>query len=130
MSPGIAATITNVRESVLGLDVVAVLVFVVIGRRTHEEGLAAAGLARAAAPFIVALVVGWLATRAWSSPTRIRTGAGLAACTVGLGMVLRRWVVGDGTATSFVIVAAVFLAATLIGWRLVATRLVGSTSAA
>ncbi len=34
------------------------------------------------------------------------------------GMVLRNVVFGDGTATSFVIVAALFLALFLIGWRL------------
>lgn len=110
------------------MDLVAVLAFVVIGRRSHEEGLAAAGLVRTAAPFIVALVVGWVVTRAWSSPVRLRTGVGLSAVTVAFGMVLRRWVIGDGTATSFVIVATVFLLATLVGWRLIAGRFVGSSS--
>ena len=41
------------------------------------------------------------------------------ACTVVLGMVLRR-VAAEGTALSFVVVATTVLAVLLLGWRLVA----------
>jgi Protein of unknown function (DUF3054) len=40
--------------------------------------------------------------------------------TVALGMVLRKFVFDDGTATAFVIVATVFTGAVLNGWRLAA----------
>ena len=35
----------------LGLDVLSVMVFVVIGRRSHDEGSAVAGALETAAPF-------------------------------------------------------------------------------
>ena len=41
------------------------------------------------------------------------------ACTVVLGMVLRR-VAAEGTALSFVVVATAVLTVLLLGWRLVA----------
>jgi membrane protein implicated in regulation of membrane protease activity len=42
--------------------------------------------------------------------------------TVLIGMQLRRFVFDRSTAAAFVIVATVFLAATLIGWRLINRR--------
>jgi chromate transport protein ChrA len=103
----------------LGLDTFAVVLFVAIGRREHERDSAIAGLITTAAPFLIALGLAWLAMRAWRRPTEWRTGVGIWAITLVAGMVLRRLVFDDGTATSFVIVAAVFLALFLIGWRLV-----------
>jgi hypothetical protein len=55
--------------------------------------------------------------RAWRRPTEWRTGLGIWATTLVAGMVLRNVAFGDGTATSFVIVAAAFLALFLVGWR-------------
>ena len=104
-----------------GLDVVAVLVFVIIGRRNHHEGgNVAVGALRVAAPFLIALAAGWIATRAWRAPTLLRTGAQLWACTVVLGLLLRRLVFDRGTAVAFIIVTAITLAVLLIGWRAVA----------
>ena len=37
----------------VGLDVLSVMVFVVIGRRSHDEGSAVAGVFETAAPFLV-----------------------------------------------------------------------------
>lgn len=104
------------------LDVASVLLFVVIGRRSHDEGgsfLAETG--EVAAPFLVALVVGWLAWRAWRSPAALRTGAGAWAGTVAGGMVLRP-LLGRDVPVSFVVVTALVLAAFMLGWRLVASR--------
>jgi hypothetical protein len=46
----------------------------------------------------------------------------VCAVTLVVGMVLRRVVFDDGTAWSFVVVATLFLALFLIGWRIVAHR--------
>lgn len=102
------------------VDVLAIIVFVAIGRRNHDEGVAAAGVIDTAAPFLIALVVGWIASRAWREPLSARTGVIVWVTTVAIGMVLRKVAFDDGTATAFVIVATVFNAATLNGWRLAA----------
>ncbi|MFI0357873.1 DUF3054 domain-containing protein [Actinomadura sp. 9N407] len=102
-----------------GLDVVLVLVFVAIGRRSHEEGLSLAGLAETAWPFLVGLAVGWAIMRAWREPEALPIGAGIWVTTVVCGMLLRT-VSGQGTALAFMIVATLFLGAVLLGWRLIA----------
>ncbi len=99
-------------------DVVAVVVFVAAGRRSHDEGgNALVQTAKVAAPFLIALGVGWLVLRAWQRPEAIRTGAGVWVVTVALGMLLRRTVFDRGTAASFVIVATLVTGALLLGWR-------------
>ncbi len=103
-----------------GLDTALVVLFVAVGRREHERDSAIAGLVDTAAPFVIALALTWLVLRVWRSPVALRTGVGVWAGTLVGGMVLRNLVFGDGTATSFVVVAAAFLAASLIGWRLIA----------
>lgn len=102
----------------LVVDIVGIIVFVSIGRRNHDEGVAPSGVIETAAPFVIALLVGWLIARGWKSPVAIGTGAIIWVTTVALGMVLRKLVFDDGTATAFVIVATVFTGAVLNGWRL------------
>jgi len=103
-----------------GLDTAAVVLFVAIGRREHDRDSAIAGLIDTAAPFVIALALTWLVLRVWRSPLGWRTGVGVWAGTLVAGMALRNVVFGDGTATSFVVVAAAFLALLIIGWRVVA----------
>lgn len=105
------------------LDSASVVVFVAAGRRTHEQDPGIAGLLATAAPFLIALAVGWLIARAWNAPMSMRTGLIVWATTIVGGMLLRNLVFGDGTATSFVVVATAFTAACLLGWRLVSTAL-------
>lgn len=102
----------------LGLDVFSVTLFVAIGRREHERDSAIAGFIGTLAPFIIALGVAWLVLRAWNRPIEWRTGIGVWAITLVVGMLLRNLAFGDGTAAAFVIVATAFLALFLVGWRL------------
>jgi hypothetical protein len=105
------------------IDVVLVVVFAAIGRATHDGdvlGPLGSGLATTAWPFVAALLVGWLVTRAWHRPTAlVKTGLPVWAITVALGMVLRA-LSGQGVAVAFVIVAAITLALLLVGWRAIA----------
>lgn len=102
------------------IDAVLVMVFVLIGRRSHAEGLEMAGIAGTAWPFLVALAAGWLIAVAWRRPFGVwPTGVVVWAVTVTGGMLLRL-VSGQGTAAAFVIVATVTLALFLVGWRLLA----------
>lgn len=104
----------------LGVDVIGVLVFCAVGRRSHDEGLNLAGVATTAWPFLSGTVVGWLASRAWQRPTAVApTGVIVWLCTVVVGMLLRK-VSSAGVAASFVVVAASVTAVLLLGWRAVA----------
>ena len=98
-------------------DVLCVLAFVVAGRRSHDEGNGLGGVLEVAAPFLIALVLGWLAARAWRRPVEVRTGAVVWLATIAVGMLLRRVVFDRGTAVSFVIVATLVLGTLIVGWR-------------
>ena len=99
------------------LDVASLLLFVVIGRRNHEEGESVAGIVETAAPFLIGLAAAWLIVRAWRWPTAVLTGLAVWPITVLVGMLCRSLIFGDGTAASFVIVATVFIGVCLVGWR-------------
>lgn len=101
------------------LDAIVIVVFVTIGRSSHEEGITVAGVASTAWPFLVGALAGWLVGRVWQRPVSLVPGAlavWLGAFVVGMAL---RVVSSQGTAVSFMIVACSFLAATLFGWRLV-----------
>lgn len=108
----------GMKRWLLGYDVGSVFVFVIAGRSNHGAEESAAGILHTAGPFLIALALGWVLTRAWQDPASLRVGGGVLAVTVGVGMVLRRFVFDDGTQLSFVLVATAFLALFLLGWRL------------
>ncbi len=102
------------------VDVVAVVVFCAVGRRSHDEGLSLGGVATTAWPFLAGTAVGWLASRAWRRPTAVvPTGVIVWLSTVVVGMLLRK-ATSAGVAASFVVVAASVTAVLLLGWRAVA----------
>ena len=98
-------------------DVVAIAIFVVIGRRSHHEGDALRGFVRVAAPFLIGLTAGWVVARAWKAPTSTSTGILIWPVTVAVGLVLRRFVFDNGIALPFIIVATIFTGLLLVGWR-------------
>jgi hypothetical protein len=101
----------------LATDVIGVLVFCAVGRRSHAEGLTIAGVASTAWPFLTGTVIGWLASRGWRRPTAVvPTGVVVWLCTVVVGMLLRK-ASSAGVAASFVVVASSVTAALLLGWR-------------
>jgi hypothetical protein len=105
------------------VDLVCVIVFCTIGRRSHAEGLTVAGVAETAWPFLTGTAVGWLAIRAWRNPAAVApTGLVVWLSTVVIGMVLRK-ATSAGTAISFVVVASLVTAILLLGWRAAATAL-------
>ncbi|MEO7447877.1 MAG: DUF3054 domain-containing protein [Humibacillus sp.] len=100
------------------LDVVLVVVFAAVGRASHEEASPLVGALLTAWPFLVGTALGWVVVRAlrraW--PLEVSPGVTVWFATVLVGLVLRR-ATGQGTAASFVVVAAVVLALFLLGWR-------------
>jgi len=50
------------------------------------------------------------------------TGAAIWVISVGGGMLLRHFAWDRGTAGAFIVVATIFLGATMMGWRAIANR--------
>ena len=101
----------------LVVDVVAVLVFCAVGRRSHDEGLTLTGVATTAWPFLTGTALGWLASRGWRRPAAVvPTGVVVWLSTVAVGMLLRK-ATSAGVAASFVVVASSVTAVLLLGWR-------------
>ena len=103
----------------LSLDIFSVLLFVAVGRRNHDESAGISGVVEVALPFLIALISGWLVTRAWRSPQALSTGVVIWLITVVLGLALRNLLFDRGTATPFIIVATLVLGALIFGRRLI-----------
>ncbi|MGX9670014.1 DUF3054 domain-containing protein [Mycobacterium sp. HM-7] len=113
---------TGTRSAALAFlaDVVCVVIFCTIGRRSHAEGITLAGVAQTSWPFLTGTVAGWALSRGWRRPTALNpTGLAVWVSTVVIGMLLRK-ASAQGVAVSFVIVASTVTAILLLGWRGVA----------
>ena len=110
----------------VALDIVAVLVFVVIGRASHAKGESLGGVASTAWPFLAGLGAGWLVlfllwhgvlARPLAAFGVLPAGVVAWLATVVVGMALRV-VSGQGTDVAFIAVALAFVGLFLLGWRL------------
>lgn len=110
------------------VDVVAVVVFVAIGRRNHNEGTALSGIIGVAAPFLIALGISWIGLRTWREPFNRASMVATWVITVVIGLLLRRLVFDRGIATSFIIVATITLGVLLSLGRLLSRKLSAKTS--
>lgn len=104
------------------VDVLAVLAFTIVGRRSHAEGIDALGVLSTATPFLLGLLIGWLGIRAWRAPLRLAVGLGVWAAVVVTGLGLRA-ALTHRLPSTFVLITAVSLALLLLGWRAVASLL-------
>jgi len=105
----------------LGIDTLLVVIFCIIGRLSHAEGILGdlPGLLNTIWPFLAALVTVHLIMLLRAIPAeRMLPGAVLWILTVAGGFLLRA-VSGQGTALPFLIVATLTLALLLLGWRVV-----------
>jgi len=110
------------------VDVVAVVVFVAIGRRNHDEGTTLSGVLGVAAPFLIALGISWIGLRTWREPFNRASLVATWIITVVIGLLLRRLVFDRGIATPFVIVATITLGVLLGLGRLLSRKLSAKTS--
>lgn len=111
-------------RTALAADVVCVIVFCAVGRRSHAEGLTVSGIAETAWPFLSGTAIGWLISRGWRRPAAIvPTGLVIWVSTIVVGMLLRK-ASSQGVAASFVVVASLVTALLLLGWRAVAALIV------
>jgi hypothetical protein len=105
------------------VDILAVLIFVIVGRDNHGEENTAVGILSTAAPFLIALAVAWLALRLLKIRRRLTMALFVWAVTVGGGITLRNVVFGDGTAFSFIVVTTITLGVLMVGLRMAVGRL-------
>ena len=106
-------------------DATAIIIFTLIGRRNHTEPLNPVGILETAWPFLVAASLGisFVLVRKLRG-TALASGLIIWSFTWPAGMLVR--LIGGGSvAFSFLIVAGVFLAVFIFGWRLIfsATKL-------
>lgn len=102
-------------------DLACVLALAAGGKRAHEPGDSDWVVLAILWPYAVAagLAHGWLAARGRPTGRAWPEGVVVLAVTYGLGMLLRA-ISGRGLAPGFLVVAGVFLALTMLGWRAVA----------
>jgi len=99
------------------MDIICVVLFCAVGRRSHAEALTVTGIAQTAWPFLAGTSAGWLLARGWRRPLALApTGVMVWVCTVVVGMLLRK-LNSQGVQPSFVVVASLTTATLLLGWR-------------
>lgn len=102
----------------LAADLGCVLALAVGGKGSHDAGESDWVVLAIGWPYALAagLAHAWLASRGREARPVWPEGAIVLAATYALGMLLRA-VSGRGLAPGFLVVAAVFLAVTMLGWR-------------
>ena len=100
----------------LAADVICVLVFAIVGRRSHAETTDLLGVLRTAWPFLAGYALGLTLARSWRQPVARPSALILWVSTVVVGMALRV-LTGAGVQLSFVVVTTLVLGALLLGWR-------------
>ena len=113
------------RKSIYALvaDAAFIFLFIFIGTRNHDTDTDTAGVFSTVAPFFIGLIVGWCALQVWKAPHKVVNGVGLWLITIVIGMLLRHFAFDRGTAGAFIVVATIFNAFTLVGWRFAAEQL-------
>jgi len=102
------------------IDLVLVLVFAVVGRASHAEGLTVTGIAQTGWPFLAACIVGWIVVNLLDDNGYGPRSALVIWLVTVLGGMGLRIVGGDTAELPFIIVATLFLFSSFFGWRLIA----------
>jgi hypothetical protein len=100
-------------------DVAVVVVFVLVGRRSHHEDAGFAGFVRVWWPFAVGLAIAWIVTRLWRAPLAWSRAVVAWLVTAGAGMAVRIVAEDREFKVAFLIVTVLFLGAGMLGWRAV-----------
>lgn len=103
------------------LDLLLVLLFVAIGRKSHQEDLA--GTLTTALPFLLALVLAWLLPRVRRNPISLKSSGLIVWLMTALGGQVLRVIFGGTTELSFIVVTLLVTGLFLLGWRALARLL-------
>ena len=98
-------------------DLLVVVLFVVIGRRSHHEDAGVAGFLRVWWPFAAGLLIAWLVARLDRAPLAWGRAVVAWLLTVAVGMALRVAVEGRDFKLAFTVVTLLLLGAGMLGWR-------------
>ena len=113
-----------------GIDILLVVIFAVVGRASHAEGLSIMGIAETGWPFLAACLGGWIVVGLLDDSgygPRAAVVIWLSTLLVGMGL---RILAGNTAELPFVLVAAGFLFSSFFGWRLVVRLIRQRTSSA
>ncbi len=101
---------------IFAVDVAAIVLFAILGRRNHDEGSSIAGVLEVAWPFVAGWTIAWFATRLDRRPRAAVAALGALVVAIPIALLLR--VATDrGIAPAFIVVAIVFLGLVLVGRR-------------
>jgi Protein of unknown function (DUF3054) len=103
-------------------DALVLVVFVLVGRRSHDEGSGLEAFLRVWWPFAAGLVVATFVSGTWRAPLEWRRAVVAWLLTVALGMTLRIAVQGREFKPTFVIVTTLFVGVGMLGWRAVVRK--------
>ena len=98
-------------------DLLVLVAFVLIGRRSHGDDAGIDGFIRVIWPFAAGLNVGWLVAGLFRAPLAWARAVAAWLTTVACGMVLRIAVQGRDFKLAFTIVTLVFVGFGMLGWR-------------
>lgn len=102
------------------VDLVLVVIFAVVGRASHAEGLSLVGIAQTGWPFLAACLLGWIVVSLLDDNGYGPRAALVIWLVTVLGGMGLRIVAGDTAEVAFVLVATLVLFSSFFGWRLVA----------
>ena len=102
------------------LDIGWIILFALLGRRSHGSEAALPAVAATAGPFLAGYLVAFIALRLRATPTAVGRGAVAVVITLVVGMAIRTVIYGRIPDTAFIVVAAVALSLGMVGWRIVA----------
>lgn len=101
------------------VDVLALIIFAILGAGSHDRGLSPTTIALIVWPFLVGAAAGWALVR-WRSgrwPLELGPGITVWLSTIVIGMLLRAITTLDLPQLSFVLVATGATALLMLGWR-------------
>jgi Protein of unknown function (DUF3054) len=98
-------------------DLAVVVLFVLIGRRSHHEDAGLLGFLRVWWPFAIGLAVAWSSTGILRAPLAWSRVTVAWLVTVGVGMALRVAVEGHDLSVAFTTVTLLFVGGGMLGWR-------------
>jgi DUF3054 family protein len=121
--PWLGAGSAGALAAVVAADLAVAVLYVVVGRLSHDEGIGAGGLLHTGWPFLAGLLGGYVgvALTRWP-PMCLRAGLVVSIKMVIIGLVLRYGVARDDVPLSYAVVTAVVLIGLTSAWRAVAAR--------